>query len=404
MENQLLLVGVGFMGRPYLESARDLGLRVRVVESMSWAAKTSDAVEVHRVAGLAAAGWLVDEIWAAGAYAVMGGGAVDGVLAFSEPHVLGAAIVADRLGLPGPSLHASILSRNKALQRGCFAAARLPQPQFTVAGDREHALTWASRRLPVIVKPLSSSGSAGVELVPDLNALRDVLERRQPETLLVEEAAEGPEFSWEGFIADGEVLFGSVTEKETTGPPFFVELSHRTGYHFADPGTDRAVKALAEGVVLAGGIQTAMVHLEFRVTAQGPSIMEVAVRTPGDFIADLLAASYGFSPFRAAVQLAMGMPPDLPNDSAPKSFPAAWFPVCRPGVITQISGLDQVTSHPMVTRAGLAARVGDVITPLESSDQRAGYVLIDAPSASERDQAMNEVRELLRITTEPAPP
>ena len=41
-----------------------------------------------------------------------------GVLAFSEPHVLGAALVQDEYGLPGPSLRAAVTSRNKALQGG----------------------------------------------------------------------------------------------------------------------------------------------------------------------------------------------------------------------------------------------------------------------------------------------
>lgn len=398
---RLLLMGAGFMGLHYLEAAGDLGLQVNVVESESWAGSPPEGSKVYRIGGLDEAGWSIDEIWATGGYAAVAKGESDGVLAFSEPHVLAAAIVADRLGLPGPSLHASVLSRNKALQRACFAAAGLPQPRFHVVGDHERALAWASAHLPVVVKPFSCYGSVGVELVTDLEALRAVLERRRSERLLVEEAVDGPEYSWEGFIADGRILFGNVTAKQTSGPPFFVELCHRTGHQFDDPGTDSAVRALAADVVRSAGIRTGLVHLEFRLTARGPSIMEVAVRTPGDFIFELVAASYRFSPYVAAVQLAMGMPPDLPATDEPLSFPAAWFPVCQPGTVTGISGLKEVMTHPMVTQAGVAVHVGDVVPPVRSSGQRAGYVLIDAPSPLERDQTLKTVQELLSITTTP---
>ncbi|MFD4668824.1 ATP-grasp domain-containing protein [Lentzea sp. NPDC058450] len=390
------------MGRPYLEAARDLGFEVHVVETEVWAGEVPEGVRVHRVAGLGQDGWAVDELWAVGGYAVAAGEGVDGVLAFSEPHVLGAAVVADRLGLPGPSLHASTLSRNKALQRGCFAANGLPQPSFHVVAGHDRAVEWAADRLPVVVKPFSSFGSTGVQLVSDVDELREVLAARRTERLLVEQAVEGPEFSWEGFTRDGEILFGNVTAKETTGPPRFVEVAHRAGHRFDDPATERAVRELAEGVVRAAGIRTGLVHLEFRLTASGPAIMEVAVRTPGDFLLDLLAATYRFDPYRAAVQLAMGETPDLPASAGPVSYAAAWFPICPPGTVVETSGLDEVRAHPMVVRADLAVKVGDVVAPLRSSDQRAGYVLIDAPSPEEREQTLKTVRELLLVTTAPA--
>ncbi|HLK02085.1 MAG TPA: ATP-grasp domain-containing protein [Streptosporangiaceae bacterium] len=398
---RLLLIGAGFMGLRYLDAATDLGLRVSVVESESWAGSLSEGSEVYRIGDLDEAGWAIDEIWAVGGYAAAADGGADGVLAFSEPHVLSAAIVADRLGLPGPSLHASVLSRNKALQRACFAAAGLPQPKFEVVSNHDRALEWAAPHLPVVVKPFSRFGSNGVELVSDLDTLRAVLERRRSEQLLVEQAVEGPEYSWEGFIADGRVLFGNVTAKETTGPPFFVELSHRAGHRFDDPGTDSEVRTLAADVVRSAGIRTGLVHLEFRMTAQGPSIMEVAVRTPGDFIFELIATTYRFNPYLAAVQLAMGIDPTLPATDAPRSFPAAWFPVCQPGTVAEISGLKEVFAHPMVSQAGVTVHIGDVVKPVRSSAQRAGYVLIDAPSPQERDQTVKTVQELLRITTEP---
>ena len=44
-ERELLLVGVGMMGRPYVAAARRLGLRVRAIEAQDWAGTIEDLVD-----------------------------------------------------------------------------------------------------------------------------------------------------------------------------------------------------------------------------------------------------------------------------------------------------------------------------------------------------------------------
>src|SRR4051812_9928027 len=194
----LLLVGVGRMGRPYLLAAQRLGVSVHAVEVPERTERAAGAREITHSPGE------LDENWAAAAWRAAAGGATSGVLAFSEPHVLAAALVADEFGLPGPSLRASVLSRDKALQRGRFAARGLLQPGYLLTPSLAEAAEWASARLPVVIKPLSSGGSAGVELLGDAEDLAGALTRRGEEgPLLVEEAVSGPEYSWEALVADG---------------------------------------------------------------------------------------------------------------------------------------------------------------------------------------------------------
>ena len=219
---ELLLVGVGRMGRPYLEAARRLGLRVRAVE----AASRIDAVVGDVDAAYPCRGEL-DELWAEAACAAASDGAPDGIVAFSEPQVIGSALLQDTLDLPGPGLHAAVLSRNKALQRGRFAAYGVRQPEYVVTDDLLAVESSAAERLPVVVKPLGMFGSVGVQLVSDVDAYRDVARSRSGERLLVEVAIDGPEYSWEALVVDG--WCDSRTSPEgTTGPPRFVETAHRT--------------------------------------------------------------------------------------------------------------------------------------------------------------------------------
>lgn len=389
----LLLVGVGRMGRPYVRAARRIGLRPRAIEFGPRVEAAAEVVdEVH-----AARGGL-DELLAEAAFAVTRDRTPAGVVAFSEEHVIGAALLQDALGLPGPSLHASVLSRNKGLQRGCFAAMGLEQPDYLVTDDLRAAEAWAKPRLPVVVKPLTSSGSKGVELIPDLAAYQETCARRSHEgRLLVEAAVCGPEFSWEGLITEGDVWFSNVTAKETTGPPHFVEVAHRTAAEL-DADMAARVERLAESVVAALRFRTGILHLEFRITDTGPSIMEVAVRTPGDFIMDILTLTYGFDWFEMTLRLAMGQP--LPQASRqPQAFAASYFLVASPGTVTAIRGLDEAKAHPAVIQAEVKVAEGDHIMPVQSSTERVGSVLLAAPTRSELEATLDFVRRTLLVET-----
>ncbi|MGW8351860.1 ATP-grasp domain-containing protein [Streptomyces wedmorensis] len=394
---ELLMIGVGLMGRPYVHAAHRLGLRVRAVEAESRAAEARGLVdELELSQGQYGA---LDELWAESAYTAAQRRRPDGVMAFTESHVLAAALVQDRLGLPGPSLQAASISRNKALQRGRFRTHGIGQPDYRLTGALTEAEPWASTRLPVIVKPLSSAGSEGVELVPDLTAYRETAARRGTEgLLLVETAAQGPEYSWEALVQDGKVWFANLTAKETTGPPNFVELTHRVAVRL--PEREAAVvDALGESVIEAIGMRTGLVHLEFRLTGTGPQVMEVAVRTPGDYLMDLCSLAHGIDWFEMVVRLAVGAPlPPAPQ--GPVRYAASHFIVSEPGTVVAVEGLEQVRAHPGVVDAGVSAAVGDRIGKTSSSGQRTGFAVVSAASPEELEETLAHVRRTLTITTE----
>ncbi|MDL5206200.1 MFS transporter [Streptomyces sp. ALI-76-A] len=396
---ELLLVGVGVMGRPYLDAAARLGLRVRAVESeAAWDNRpTEHAERFYRVRGDR------EESWTAAVADAVAERLPDGLIGFAEPQVIASALAQERFGLRGPSLHAAVISRNKALQRAVFGAHGVSQPEHLHVGRIAEARAWMLRRLPVVVKPLTLAGSEGVELVRTPAAVDEVVARRGAEgQLLVEEAVQGPEYSWEALVREGEVIFENLTAKETTPPPYFVELAHRCGHDAGAAGTPR-VRELTHGVLRALGMRTGLVHLEFRMAERGPVLMEVAVRTPGDYLPDAISLAYGFDLYEAVVRLSLGLPvPELPR--RPVSYPATLFPTAEPGTIREITGVERVLAHPAVVRVRLRKGPGDVVRPLTSSAQRMGHVLINAASPTAREDAVKFVRETLRVAVTPTEP
>jgi biotin carboxylase len=389
---ELMLVGVGKMGRPYLTAARGLGLRIRAIEHEAKADALRSGVDaLHTSRGD------LDELWAEAVWAAADEAKPDGVVAFTEWNVLGAALLADRLGLPGPSLHAAVISRDKALQRGLFAVAGVQQPEYLAVPALGEAREWVAERFPVIVKPLSSAGSMGVELVADAQAFDEACDRRTDGPLLTETAIEGPEYSWEAFVTNGQVWLSHITAKETTGAPYFVEVSHRGGVQFSGQ-TAEQVERLATAVTGALGMRTGIVHLEFRLTADGPVLMEVAVRTPGDFIMELVGLTYGINAFEIVLRLAMGLPlPAAPE--APVASAATYLPQSPCGVVTSVEGLDEVRAHPHVTDADLWVGPGDTVADHPSGSGRVGYVVLAAADPHELEAALAFTRATLRVHT-----
>ncbi|WP_433544883.1 ATP-grasp domain-containing protein [Streptomyces sp. CA-294286] len=393
MTDTLLLVGAGIMGRGYVAAARDLGVRTVLLDDETWRERHEQHVaHFETPAGATETHWLRAALDLADRYPP------HGAVPFAEQHVLASARVQDLLGLPGPSLAAAEASRNKAVQRALFAHAGLPQPDHAVVDDAERAAEWSRGRYPVVVKPLRGMGSAGVRCVADEDALRADLARRDvSQQVLIEEYLDTPEYSWEGLVENGTVIFGNHTRKVTTGPPEFVELQHRLPHRPAD--RERVDGQTAE-LVAAAGIRTGLVHLEYRDDGSVLKPMEFAVRTPGDHILELMCRAYGHDFFRSVIELALGREVGLPS-KRPRAAGVLFLPAPRPGRLTAVDGVEAAQERPDVVRVGQKKHAGDVLTGLHSSGDRVAHALLLADTPAEVDSAADAVLRQISIRVEP---
>lgn len=147
-------------------------------------------------------------------------------------------------------------------------------------------------------------------------------------------------------------------------------------------------------------MRTGIVHLEFRMTSSGPSVMEVAVRTPGDYIMELCSLAYGMDWFELVLRLVVGdeLPPP---PEGPVKFSASLFVVSDPGEVIAVDGLDEVRAHPAVVDVAAKVKAGDTVQRTSSSLQRTGYAVLAADSRKELEEAIEFVRRTLSIKTVP---
>lgn len=140
---------------------------------------------------------------------------VDGIVAYaSDPAAPVAAYVCEKLGLPtSPYKSVEILS-NKDLFRKYLAANGFNTPFAMGFTSFEEAAANIERfKLPVMVKPVDSSGSKGVNKLTSWDQLKDFVEDAlsysRSKRILIEEfiVKKGWQISGDAFSVDGELKF-----------------------------------------------------------------------------------------------------------------------------------------------------------------------------------------------------
>lgn len=309
---------------------------------------------------------------------------VDGVIhPCSEVSMAVMGRINDELGLSGISREQAICATNKHLMRKAFEKGNAPSPKSILAQDAEDA--W--RRLQsefdtdAILKPSRNSGSRGIAKVSRnmdkgdfIRAYDEALNESRDHSVLIEQFIEGPEFSIEMIVWQGEIHVLTVTDKKTTGAPHFVELGHNQPSCFSATDVE-TLKAAAVAGVRALGVNNCACHAEAKLMNGKAYLMEVGARLGGDFIStELTHLSTGIDMVAAAIDVALGVEPDLSAKEEPKGVCIRYF--CpKPGKLVSISNTE-VLNNPHVCLWEIYPKEGDVIPAVTSSLCRSGHVIV----------------------------
>lgn len=309
---------------------------------------------------------------------------VDGVIhPCSEVSMNVMGRINDELGLSGISRETAIRATNKHLMREAFEKYGAPSPKSMCFTDVEVA--WGAFCTDFtgacILKPSRNSGSRGIAKISadikmdEFARLFEISKNEsRDKSVMLEQFVEGPEFSIEIIVWNGEVNVLTVTDKKTTEAPHFVELGHN------QPSCRTAeevetLKAAAVAGVNALGVNNCACHAEAKLMDGKAYLMEIGARLGGDFIStELTHLSTGIDMVAAAVDVALGIEPDLSVKEEPKGACIRYF--CpKPGKLVSISNLEAL-DDPRVYEKKIYVQVGDMIPEVTSSLCRSGHVIV----------------------------
>ncbi|MGW4645151.1 ATP-grasp domain-containing protein [Kitasatospora sp. NPDC004289] len=320
------------------------------------------------------------------------------------------AAIGQALGLAAHTPETVELVHDKGRMRERLRAAGIDSTASARATDVDGLLAFVREHgLPCVVKPVASSGSAGVTKVTTEDGLAGAFERADGSYLglghsgvLVEEYLEGTQYSVEAFSEDGEHQVVGITLKYSD-PVGFVELGHVSPAPLTD-GQAEEVHAYVGRVLDALGIAAGPTHSEVVLTAKGPRLIETHVRMGGDQIPLITLEATGVDIDDCAVRQTLGEPVLLAiraalASAAGRPSSAIWFGALdTTGVLETVSGLDEARALPGVTEAAALAKPGATVGGLQHSESRVAYARALAPTPDEAVAAARAAVARLEFT------
>lgn len=332
---------------------------------------------------------------------------VDGVIhPCSEVSMAVMGRINDELGLSGISREQAICATNKHLMRKAFEKGNASSPKSILAQDAEDAWSRLQNEFDTdaILKPSRNSGSRGIAKVSRnmdkgdfIRAYDEALSESRDHSVLIEQFIEGPEFSIEMIVWQGEIHVLTVTDKKTTGAPHFVELGHNQPSCFSATDVE-TLKAAAVAGVRALGVNNCACHAEAKLMNGKAYLMEVGARLGGDFIStELTHLSTGVDMVAAAIDVALGVEPDLSAKEEPKGVCIRYF--CpKPGKLVSISNTE-VLNNPHVYLWEIYPKEGDVIPAVTSSLCRSGHVIVTENTPQKAIELAEKLIESVKFET-----
>lgn len=283
--------------------------------------------------------------------------------------------LAAQLGLVGNSEESTLISTNKYKMREALSVAGLPCPKYC-RFDLESDLSCLEFSFPVIVKPTDRSGSRGVTKVYDQEQLRgainDAIDASFQKEALVEEFVDGVEVSVEMISWQGEHFHLQMTDKKTTGEPYYIEIAHHQPSKLPLQVQQEIEKIVKQSLTVLG-VKNGASHSELKISSKGHlKIIEIGARMGGDFIgSELVRLSTGYDYVEGTVAVAVGEFQKVKKTEQAHS--GVYFLVPDPGRVTRIE--DGTSVFPQIVQKEIHVEVGDDIPMITHSGDRCGYYL-----------------------------
>ncbi|PAQ07699.1 lyase family protein [Mesorhizobium temperatum] len=336
-----------------------------------------------------------------------------GIYSSSDYFVEAASRVATAMGLPAPNPEAIATCRNKWKQAAELQRQSIAIPETRLATsirDVENILAQAT--LPVVVKPVSGSGSSGVRLCDSAaaaikafenakGALLDQVDLPSPD-ILIQKYIEGKEYSAEIIAYDGTLHCLGILAKHKGPAPCFVEVGH----DFPAPLTEPSLKELAPfaaRAVSALGLKFGPAHVEFVIAESGPVIIEVNPRLAGGMIPVMLSHTSGTSILDMVIELYAGEAFTPPRASA-KAGAIRFRLVHKSGKLKRL-GFSR-NREPTVPEAGLLKSEGEEVQINGDFRDRVAYAIgvadeLNAAAAAAERMIDSIVMDIEAATGEP---
>jgi carnosine synthase len=424
----IILTGAGYTGKRFIfERAKALGVKILLVDKADTWAREFDNVTVIPVDNSAPDALVNAQKKLAAA--IRKTGPPDGITTFWEDDVVLAADLAKSLGLPYHTAKAARVARSKfetqeELDRAGVAAARretvknltsYPQSEHRLALE-QFAQAAARVGFPAVLKPVSGAAAIGTERVNSVAEAVSAYERisrlinpqtdpifAQNSDLLLMQYLDGHEYDVDLVMRGGKVVFSSLTDNKPTREPSFLATGSRLPSILSaaqqKEAIDHAIKS-----ALALGLTDGVLHMEGKVTSEGPRLIEANARMGGAYVHDWVEQVWGVDLVEEGLMAAAGIPGKPYQPAQPLiHLDGDFLNSDKAGTITTLELPEAARKMPGFVRFRTFKKVGDTLA-LEDNGGYARVAMLEVGGANAAEAARNREAIMKLIRFEVAPP
>ena len=333
---------------------------------------------------------------------------VDGVLAYaSDPAAPTAAYVAEKLGLPGSPYESVEILCNKDKFRSFLSNNGFCTPMakgYTSVADALADIRTGFFKLPVIVKPVDSSGSKGVGRV---NCVEEADEKlnyamsfSRGQRIIVEEFVEklGYQIAGDGLSIDGKLVFRYFANDHFNAKCVnpFVPISASFPYEQPKDVQDKIHNEI-QRLLTALNMKTSTYNFDMRIDKDyNIYLMEVAPRDGGNYIPDVIKYATGVDLVECSVKAAMGERIDPASFREPEGF-YSYFAVhsLKDGILDKVEFTEEGKRH--ILENHLVKHPGDEIKAFTGANTTLGCLIMKFDSFEQMIHMMDNSEEWCKV-------
>jgi hypothetical protein len=329
---------------------------------------------------------------------------VDRLETVIEAHVLPAAHVRERTGIPGISARTAYLCRDKVAMKEALRGAGVPMAASAGIASVGEAMAFVEAvGFPVILKPRAAAGAAGTYRADDPHELAAAARESglaDGAPVAIEEFVQGHEGFYDTLTVNGQPVhdfishyFPNVLEAMRTRwiSPQIVATNRMDAEGYAE------VRRMGRAVSDALGIGTAATHMEWFFGPKGLRFSEIGCRPPGVGQWDSYCAGNEFDLYREwALAVCHGV-----TDRAPSRRYACGIVALRPdrdGRVAGYSGAEEIFNRygDLVVGSHFPAP-GTATQPVASGYMANAWLRVRHPDYDELRRILTEIGERVRM-------
>ena len=336
---------------------------------------------------------------------------IDGILAYaSDPAAPTAAFVAEKLGLPGNPYESVQILCNKDRFRSFLSQNNFFTPAAKSYESTAAAISDLERgrfKLPVIVKPVDSSGSKGVGKINNLNTamekLSDAMDHSRSGRIIVEEYVNklGYQIAGDGLSIDGDLVFRCFANDHFDAKSYnpFVPVSASFPYNMPQDIQNKIHNEIQRLLTLLK-MKTCTYNFDIRIDdSYNVYLMEVAPRDGGNYIQQILNYATGIDLVKYTVLAAMGEPLEKVSMNQANGY-YSYYAVhsLNDGILREIE--ISPNARDKIIENHLIVQPGDEVEHFSGANTALGCLLMKFENMEEMLDMMDYSRQWIKVVLE----